>query len=62
MVRWKARPAGTNFHSIAKKKLIAEQLALEQQITAETVAQIQAQILWFSQSASAVAPNLPGWS
>ena len=62
MVRWKSRPAGPNFHSIAKQKLIVEQLALEQQITAETVVQIQAQMLWFSQSASGVAPNLPGWS
>jgi hypothetical protein len=62
MFRWKSRPAVPNPHSIAKKKVIAEQLALEQQITAETVGQIQAQMLWFSQSASAVAPNLPGWS
>jgi hypothetical protein len=62
MVPWKSRPAGPTFHAIAKQKLIVEQLALEQQFTAETIAQIQAQMLWFSQSASAVAPNLPGWS
>jgi hypothetical protein len=60
MVPWKSRPVGPTFHSIAKQKLIVEQL--EQQSTAETIAQIHAKMLWFSQSASAVAPNLPGLS